>query len=132
MFASLRYFSYENHGADLRPGLPKGVSALVEKITQGQIQVQFYNLTGILQNFLIQGGCFAEHKILNASVLEENGSTEKTIEVNGTYLAISLHPGSGLTLILSVQRFSQKPSYLLPGMGFDGVPETILPRQREE
>jgi len=126
MLTALRYFF------DGRPGLPEGVGALVEKVTRDTILVKFYNLSDEKRDFILQGGCFGEHKILAANALDEDGKVIDSVKVDGKYLSVSMLPDTGITLSLDVKRFAQTPSYLAPGMGMDGIPELILPRQRED
>jgi len=94
--------------------------------------VKFHNLSGEARDFIVQGGCFGEHKILRANALNADGSIENTVDVDGKHLSITLFPGTGLTLLLDMQRFSQQPSYLAPGMVANEIPKAILPRQRED
>jgi hypothetical protein len=115
MYTALRYFH------DGRPGLPKGVGALVDKVTESEISVTLHNLNSDTKEFILQGGFFGEHKILSA-----NG-----IEVNGKYLNVELDGNCQLELKLKVKRFAEQPSYRTPYMTDADIPNPIIHRNLE-
>ena len=118
MHVPLRYFS----GG--RPGLPRGVGALVNSVDAGGVDVSFHNTSKNEASFIIQGGCFGEHGIASA---EAKGSAAN-VPVDGKYLQVTLMPGEGVDLRLGLRRFTQKPSYLLPGMTGADLPKPIQKR----
>ena len=123
MFAALRYF-----GKD-RPGLPEETGALVEKVDEGGVTVSFHNGSKNPCEFTIQGGCFGEHTLASAAVLSGADNAGCDIAIGGKYLDVKLGAGEGLKLRLEMKRFSQKPSYLFPGMSYDDLPPLIEARR---
>jgi hypothetical protein len=147
MHTQLRYF----HGD--RPGLPRGVGALVRQIDPEGVTAAFHNTGGSGASFVIQGGCFGEHEITSAQVIVgaaradcartaagaaragggsgggSGGVTGRTVPVNGKYLQVDLEPGEGVELRLGMRRFTQKPGYAMPGMKPGDMPAPIRKRQ---
>ena len=122
MYVQARYFTGD------RPGLPRGVGALVKGTDADGITVAFHNTGGSDASFVMQGGCFGEHEIVKAHVL---GTNQHTVDIGGKYLQIELAPGEGLELRLDLRRFSQKPGYRTPFGAPDEIPSPIIPRVME-
>ena len=121
MYTALRYFY------DGRPGLPKGVAALVESVDKESVTLSLYNLSDKEQSFTVQGGAFGEHKFKNARVDGE----EYLFEINDRLFDISMQPETLLRLHLSTQRFALNPTYKIPGKQADEYFKPIIPRQIE-
>jgi hypothetical protein len=119
MYTALRYFS----GG--RPGLPEHVGALVETIDKEGVSVRFHNGSRMPCEFTIQGGCFGEHTLTKAKV---SGSGE-IVPIDGKYLNVRLGSNEGIKLRISMNRFTQKPGYLMPGQNPGDLPMPIKPRQ---
>jgi len=88
------------------------------------VNVSFHNAGAESASFIIQGGCFGEHEIVNARIPAQN----QVIPVHGKYLAVKLLPGEGAEMHLELKRFFQKPGYQMPNE-CAGTPTTIRPRQ---
>ena len=125
MYTQLRYFN------DGRPGLPRGVGALVEKSDPGGVDVAFHNTGAGPASFIIQGGCFGEHEIAEARVTPAPGASAQPLRVDGRYVQVKLDPGEGASVRLALRRFTRKPDYLLPGMTQNDVPTPIKGRKIE-
>jgi hypothetical protein len=121
MYTALRYF-YNG-----RPGLPKGTGALVESIEADKVTVSFHNCSDAPCEFIVQGGCFGEHALTDASVCGGG----RHVEIGGKYLGVRLGGGEGAKLCIGLKRFGQKPSYLAPGMIPSDLPPPIEPRRMQ-
>ncbi len=114
LHASVRYFDPVLR----RPGLPKGVAALVSRIDGDGITVQLVNTDPFeARNTLIQAGTFGEHQFTFARTPESKALTQ----INGKYLLVKLAPGAAIKLELGMQRFRHKPAYAFPWHG-DRIP----------
>ena len=123
LHVAVRYFD----PAEVRPGLPHEVAALVESITSETVLLTLVNTSHhVDRTTIIQAGAFAEHQFESVSV---NGAPECI--VNGAHVQIDLAPQSMATITLKVKRFANVPTYEWPfarkreEMGF---PETIKGR----
>lgn len=98
-----------------RPGLPQGVSALVEKLTQDSVTIQLVN-TSLFdkRELIIQAGVFGEHQFKNGEIIGRNGEITGTTTVNGKWLHVVLPEGTGITLCLGMKRFANTPTYAMP------------------
>ena len=127
-----------------RPGLPRGVGALVTGVDSGGVSVSFYNAGDAGASFVVQGGCFGEHSITGAGVIGDGRvaySDGRVVYDGGSaaygggrmpsskYLRVELGPGEGVDLRLELKRFSQKPSYRAPYMGDAETVPLITPRR---
>jgi hypothetical protein len=98
-----------------RPGLPPGVSALVEKLTPDSVTVHLVNTNPFDEReLIIQAGVFGEHQFVNGEIVNGNGEMKGTVEVNGKWLLVSLPAGTGITLRISMDRYVNSPTYDMP------------------
>lgn len=125
MHTALRYFH------DGRPGLPRDVGALVESIAPDHVVVQYHNGGSGSCRFIIQGGCFGEHRFSACQVLDAGESDSQTFPENSRWLAVELDAGVGMRLRLDMQRYTGKPDYRSPWMEEKGWPQLIRQRQIE-
>lgn len=112
----VRYFD----AAAKRPGLPLGVSALVEKLTPDSVTVHLVN-TSLFDDreVIIQAGVFGEHRFSNGEIINSSDEVTGTIAAQGKWLNVSLPVGTGITLRLSMERFVHSPSYDMPWPSVD-------------
>ncbi|MEH7304989.1 hypothetical protein [Neobacillus drentensis] len=112
----VRYFD----AAAKRPGLPPGVSALVEKLTPDSVTVHLVN-TSLFDDreVIIQAGVFGEHRFSNGEIINSSDEVTGTIAAQGRWLNVSLPAGTGITLRLSMERFVHSPSYDMPWPSVD-------------
>ncbi|CAA9240179.1 MAG: hypothetical protein AVDCRST_MAG77-1629 [uncultured Chloroflexi bacterium] len=102
----VRYFDPERR----RAGLPQDVAALVDRITDDEVGVTLVNLSPMDERtVIVQGGAYAEHHI--ESVKAENG-TETAVD--HSHFAVSLAPGAGERLTISMRRFANSPTMAQP------------------
>jgi len=108
----LRYFD----GHQQRPGVPEDVAALVSRVDAGGIDVELVNISPHEERqVILQAGNFGEHRFTSASVVnQDSGEVAEPIEVNGRHLTVNLRPGSGVKLILEMERYVNTPTYALP------------------
>jgi hypothetical protein len=116
----LRYYD-----ADLlRPGLPEGVAALVDRLAADSARVTLVNTDLFAtRRVVVQAGAFAEHSFTTAAA---DGSKPKPVE--GRWLTVELAPGAGATLTLGMRRFAQPPSYDTPWKTASKGPAMLLGR----
>jgi hypothetical protein len=103
--ARLRYFD----PARRRAGLPEDVAALVSEMTDTGTVVTVVNLNkDTARNVVIQGGAYGEHLI--QSVVWDG----KTVPVNAPHMTVTLNPGSGTKLTLTMRRYASDPTVRFP------------------
>lgn len=111
--ARVRYFDSQ----EKRPGLPQGVSALVEALTADSVTLQLCN-TSLFdeREVVIQAGSFGEHEFTSAQRINADGCPVpgSQIELEGKWLAVQLAQGSGIRLQLGMKRYVNSPSYEMP------------------
>ena len=106
LHAQVRYFDPENS----RAGLPADVAALVSRIEEDWIEIEFSNLNQFeRRQLVIQGGTYGEHQIKSISVGE---SAEETVD--SQVVALDVGPGAGFSVRLGINRYQNKPSYDFP------------------
>ncbi len=103
--ARLRYFDVQSR----RPGLPKDVAALVEKLTADEAVVTLVNLSQLQpRRLIVQGGAYGEHQLVSASLGDKNQAVDKR------WLEVQLAPGAGSKLFLKFKRHANQPTLALP------------------
>ncbi|WNR43465.1 hypothetical protein [Paenibacillus roseipurpureus] len=109
--ARVRYFD----ALAKRPGLPAGVSALVEGLTADSVTLQLVN-TSFFEDkeTIVQAGTFGEHRFLHAVSIGEDGAEGTPDEINGRWLQVKLPAGKGIKLRIAMERYVNKPSYEMP------------------
>ena len=101
----LRYFD----PARRRAGLPEGVGALVERMTDDETSLSLVNIDQVAgRTVVVQGGAYGEHQILSADL-------DGTLTAVGQpSLAVRLAPGSGARLVLRMKRYANQPTLEFP------------------
>ncbi|HEY3787523.1 MAG TPA: hypothetical protein VGL71_01655, partial [Urbifossiella sp.] len=101
----LRYFDPEGR----RPGIPRDVAALVEKMTADQTELTLVNLSPVhSRRVIVQAGSYGEHQFTTAMM----GSTK--LEVNGKHLEVILEPGAGARITIGTKRYANQPTLAWP------------------
>ena len=125
--ATVRYYDRDN----ARPGLPKDVAALVDKLGSDAVGIQLVNLsTTETRNAIVQAGAFGEHQFTGLKYREmsqeelhqnpylwlrsDREYAEKETSVNGKYFAVELPPSTSVRLEVGMRRFVNDPSYAFP------------------
>ncbi|MBB6734723.1 hypothetical protein [Cohnella zeiphila] len=109
--ARVRYYD----AAARRPGLPPRVSALVERIEDDSVTLTLVNLDETEEKeVVIQAGGFGEHRFTSAEVRDERGETVQSVPVRGKWLQIQLGREAGAKLVLTMERYVNRPSYETP------------------
>ncbi|QGQ99101.1 hypothetical protein EHS13_31595 [Paenibacillus psychroresistens] len=107
----VRYYDVEAK----RPGLPAGISALVEKLTADSVTLHLVNTSLFDDRLLIvQAGMFGEHRFLQVELINQQGNITDTVTVNGRWLQVSIPAGTGITLHASMERYVHSPTYDMP------------------
>ena len=110
--ATVRYFDSDR----ARPGLPRDVAALVDKLGAEGAGVHLVNLNASeTRNLIVQAGAFAEHQFVEVT------HADQTVPVGARYFAVQLLPGASIQLDLSMRRFAHRPTYAFPWHG-DEIP----------
>jgi hypothetical protein len=105
LIARLRYFDWQTR----RPGLPPGVSALVEQLTDSSATLTLVNVDPVHpRSLVVQGGAYAEHQIVAAQ------TTSSRVEVAGPRCLVRLAPGAGGTIRLTMRRHVAPPTLKQP------------------
>jgi len=101
----LRYFD----PARKRAGLPEDVAALVSEMTDQTTTVTLVNLnTTTPRTLVVQGGAYAEHRIES---IDWNG---KAVPVGKAHFRVTLNPGAGGKLTLTMKRYASDPTVTFP------------------
>jgi hypothetical protein len=111
--ARVMYFDFKRK----RPGLPKDVAALVEKLEAERTVLQLVNLSPIEdKEVIVQAGAFGEHQFTQVKYqTRTDGQVEEKItEVNNKCFHVHLAPGAQITLDIGTKRFLNNPAYALP------------------
>ncbi len=128
--STVRYYDRDN----ARPGLPKDVAALVDKLGSDVVGIQLVNLSRTeTRNAIVQAGAFGEHQftVLKHREMSQEGLhqnpylwlrsereyAEKETSVNGKYFAVELPPSTSVRIEVGMRRFVNNPSYAFPWHG---------------
>ncbi len=97
-------------------GLPDSVSALVEKVKAGQVDLVLVNTDPVEERTVgIQAGSFGEHAFTQVGVEGGEGvEGRQAVQVDGPYVQVRLGPSAQARLSLGVKRFANQPSYAFP------------------
>jgi hypothetical protein len=104
VMAQLRHFDPERE----RPGLPRGVSALVEDVSSTGVTFTLVNDAGGKREVIVQAGAYAEHEFQTV----EHG--DRTVAVDGPVLTVTLPSGTRASVTATMERFVNDPTYTLP------------------
>jgi hypothetical protein len=105
LHARLRYFDPVRR----RAGIPDGVSALVEKLSDKSVTILLVNTNQLTsRELIVQAGSYGEHTFQDVT------SGETTTDINGPNLLVRLQPGCGSRLTFSMSRFSRPPTLAFP------------------
>ena len=128
--ATVRYYDRDT----ARPGLPRDVAALVDKLESDAVGIQLVNLsTTETRNAIVQAGAFGEHQFTGLKYREmsqeelrqnpylwlrsDREYAEKETSVNGKYFAVELPPSTSVRVEVGLRRFVNDPSYAFPWHG---------------
>ena len=101
----LRYFDPVTR----RAGIPDGVAALVEMITDDKVIVTLVNTDQVHGRIVVvQAGGYAEHQFVSATV------DNSEVRVEASYFTVKLAPGCGRPLTLQMERYVNQPTMTLP------------------
>ncbi len=105
LYCALRYFD----PVQQRPGLPEGVGALVEKLTNQEVVVTLVNLSPIqARPLVLQAGAYAEHQLVSAVI------GERRLPIGRSWMELRLEPGCGSRIVLELRRHVNQPTLALP------------------
>lgn len=105
LHARLRYFDPRRR----RAGLPEGVAALVEKMTDTETTVTLVNIDPLEpRRVVVQAGAYAEHRIESVTVGKQR------TDVGAASLSVELGPGCGARLVLTKKRHANVPTLAFP------------------
>ncbi len=104
VMAQVRHFDPERE----RPGLPEGVSALVESIDSAGIDLTLVNGGSRDREVVTQAGAYAEHEFTG---VEYDGEAR---EAGTDALRVSLPSGTRVSISAEMDRFVDDPTYAFP------------------
>jgi hypothetical protein len=104
VMAQLRHFDPQRR----RPGLPEGVSALVESVDSAGVTFTLVNDAGGEREVVVQAGAYAEHDFRTV----EHG--DRTVDVADPVVTVTLPSGTKATVEATMDRFVNDPTYALP------------------
>ncbi|MCH2211064.1 MAG: hypothetical protein MK110_07165 [Fuerstiella sp.] len=105
LHAQVRYFDAEAR----RPGLPRGVGALVERIGPEGITLVLVNTNPVAdRRLVVQSGAYAEHEFVNVSL---NGNA---VDVGDSQFTVHLGAGAGARLSIQMNRYVNPPTFTWP------------------
>jgi hypothetical protein len=103
--ARVRYFDPVNR----RPGLPADVGALVASLADNSTSLVLVNINqSEPRTLIVQGGGYAEHRVEWVTL------DGKTIPINNTRFLVSLAPGAGGRLKITMKRYAGMPTLAQP------------------
>ena len=118
-------------GDQQRPGLPSDVGAIVDSLSATSIGMKISNTsTTASHSLVIQAGAFGEHKFTSVEIKLESGSSQKH-QIESKWFQIDLGAQAGATLIFTVERYVNSPSYETPFSALDDWDPLIKPRPVE-
>ena len=109
-YAAVRYYDADAQ----RPGLPPGVAALVDNVTDDQVSLTLMNTSGTVGNVVVQAGSFREHRFETATLMDESGNELASSDIGSEWFEVNLDAGAVARLRLGVTRFVNDPSYETP------------------
>ncbi len=101
VMAQLRHFDPDRG----RPGLPPGVGALVSRVNDDGVTVQFVNAGVTARTVCTQAGAYGEHRITGL----EHG--DESVDLDTKTIRVGLPSASTITLDIDLDRFVNDPSY---------------------
>ena len=105
LHAQVRYFDIEER----RPGLPRGVGALVEQVRPDGITLLLVNTNPVTsRKLVVQTGAYAEHDAVTVAVGEQH------VEVGDSQFKVRLGAGSGARLSIRMKRYVNQPTFRFP------------------
>ena len=105
LHAQVRYFDVEAR----RPGLPRGVGALVEEIRPDGITLTLVNTSPVhSRRVIVQTGAYAEHEAVTVRL------DGQRLRVRDSQFEVSLKSGAGARLSIQMRRYSQRPTFRFP------------------
>ena len=101
----VRYFDPERR----RAGIPPDVGSLVTQLKPDSVRLVLVNLNPVHgRKLILQTGSYGEHECLGVRI----GDQEWT--VGGRYFHVSLAPGAGAELTISMRRYANPPTLSFP------------------
>jgi hypothetical protein len=105
LFCRLRYFDPEER----RAGVPQDVAALIDEMTADRVSVTLVNVNQLEpRRVVIQAGGYAEHQFTSVK------AGENVQRLNDSRVSVSLAPGAGTRLSLTMKRYANVPTMAFP------------------
>jgi hypothetical protein len=105
MHTRVRYFDPIHN----RAGLPPDVAALVTGIKGDTTTVQLVNTNPVeSRKVVVQTGAYGEHQCLSVQIGDE------VHPINARHFTIDLAPGAGADVVITAQRYANKPTFAFP------------------
>jgi len=92
-----------------RAGIPEGVAALVEQITEEDVTLTLVNINQIdSRTVVVQGGAYAEHQFVSVT------TDGQVLSLDQPFCIVRLAPGSGSRIVIKMKRYANQPTFLFP------------------
>ncbi|RKD89196.1 hypothetical protein [Halopiger aswanensis] len=104
VMAQVRHFDADRR----RPGLPEGVSALVESVTDAGVDLTLVNGGSRDRELIVQAGAYGEHEFAGVQTDGEEDRPESNT------IWVSLPSGTRISLTADLERFVNDPTYAFP------------------
>ena len=105
LHSRLRYFDPGRR----RAGIPEDVAALVEKMSEDEVEVSLVNVNPVEErNVIVQGGAYAEHQFASLMI------DDRTVPVEDSAFGVRLAPGCGGSLKIKMKRYANQPTFAFP------------------
>ena len=110
VMAQLRHFDVGRR----RPGLPDGVAALVEDVSEAGVSVTLVNLGSADEELVVQAGAYGEHRFESVETDGEIHTGDEAASAGSNTIRVDLPSGRRLSLSADLDRFVNDPTYALP------------------
>ncbi|AEH38976.1 hypothetical protein [Halopiger xanaduensis] len=104
VMAQVRHFDADHR----RPGLPEGVSALVEDVTDAGVDLTLINGGSRERELIVQAGAYGEHEFATVRTDGEEHRPESNA------VRVDLPSGTRISLTADLERFVNDPTYAFP------------------
>ena len=114
----LRFFD----PARARAGLPNGVAALIEAMDHTTTTLSLCNTTRATVTVVVQGGAYAEHRLLTVStdggatttLAQSHTQLEGVGQLSGSAVAIAIGAGCAGRVLITMDRYAVSPTLAFP------------------
>lgn len=105
LHARLRYFDPIKR----RAGVPEGVAALIEKMTDDEVAVTLVNINQLdSREVVVQAGAYGEHQFATVT------GDAIELDLDASHFSVVLSPGAGSRMTIKMNRYINQPTMTFP------------------